>query len=67
MSFLVWHMLAILTIMIISFIIGYSVGEKNVISKEEDFEQVKTIFYKHKKWFSHVRTDYMMRMIAKEQ
>jgi hypothetical protein len=37
MSFLVWHMLAILTIMIISFIIGYSVGEKNVASKRRRF------------------------------
>ena len=38
-----------------------------LLAKEEDFEQVKTIFYKHKKWFPHVRTDYMRRMIAKEQ
>ena len=52
--------------MIISFIIGYSVGEKT-LAKEEDFEKVKTIFYKHKKWFPHVRTDYMRRMIAKNK
>jgi hypothetical protein len=37
MSFLIWHMLAILTIMAISFIIGYSVGEKNAISKRRRF------------------------------
>ena len=29
---------------------------------ESDFE----IFYLHKKWFPHVRTDYMKRMIAKK-
>ena len=38
-----------------------------LIAKEEDFEQIKSIFYKHKKWFPHVRTDYMKRMIAKQQ
>ncbi len=32
MSFITWHLLAILTIIIISFIIGYSVG-KNETSK----------------------------------
>ena len=37
MSFLVWHMIAILTIMAISFIIGYSVGEKNAVSKRRRF------------------------------
>ena len=30
-----------------------------------DFERVKEIFYLHKKWFPHIRTDYMKRMIAK--
>ena len=34
-------------------------------AKETDFESVKEIFYQHKKWF-HIRTDYMKRMIAKE-
>ena len=38
-----------------------------LLAGEKDFEQVKSIFYKHKKWFPHVRTDYMRRMIAKEQ
>jgi len=33
---------------------------------ESDFENVKEIFYLHKKWFPHVRTDYMKRMIAKK-
>ena len=31
-----------------------------------DFETVKEIFYLHKKWFPHIRTDYMKRMIAKK-
>ena len=31
-----------------------------------DFETVKEIFYSHKKWFPHIRTDYMKRMIAKK-
>ena len=34
-------------------------------AKIEDFETVKEIFYQHKKWFPHIRTDYMKRMIAK--
>ena len=33
---------------------------------ESDFEKVKEIFYLHKKWFPHIRTDYMRRMIAKK-
>ena len=33
---------------------------------KSDFEKVKEIFYLHKKWFPHVRTDYMKRMIAKK-
>ena len=35
-------------------------------AKETDIESVKEIFYQHKKWFPHIRTDYMKRMIAKE-
>ena len=35
-------------------------------AKETDFESVKEIFYQHRKWFPHIRTDYMKRMIAKE-
>tara|TARA_R100000008_G_C3565257_1_gene158762 strand:+ start:379 stop:816 length:438 start_codon:yes stop_codon:yes gene_type:complete len=34
-------------------------------AKIEDFEKVKGIFYQHKKWFPHIRTDYMRRMIDK--
>ena len=30
---------------------------------KSDFEKVKEIFYLHKKWFPHVRTDYLKRQI----
>ena len=33
-------------------------------AKETDFESVKEIFYQHKIWFPHIRTDYMKRQIA---
>ena len=33
-------------------------------AKENDFDTVKDIFYQHKQWFPHIRTDYMRRMIA---
>ena len=33
-------------------------------AKETDFEAVKEIFYQHKIWFPHIRTDYMKRQIA---
>ena len=38
-----------------------------IFAEEKDFDKVKEIFYSHKKWFPHVRTDYMMRMINKKQ
>ena len=38
-----------------------------ILATESDFESIKEIFYKHRKWFPHVRTDYMKRMIAKKQ
>ena len=34
-------------------------------AKETDFEAVKEIFYQHKEWFPHIRTDYKKREIAK--
>ena len=34
-------------------------------AQEHDFETVKEIFYQHKQWFPHIRTDYMRREIAK--
>ena len=33
-------------------------------AKENDFDEVKDIFYQHKQWFPHIRTDYMRREIA---
>ena len=33
-------------------------------ARDNDFDVVKDIFYQHKEWFPHVRTDYMRRMIA---
>ena len=38
-----------------------------ILAAPSDFEKIKSIFYKHKTWFPHVRTDYMMRMITKKQ
>ena len=32
-------------------------------AKENDFDAVKDIFYQHKEWFPHIRTDYMRREI----
>ena len=34
-------------------------------AKEHDFDVGKDIFYQHKQWFPHIRTDYMRREIAK--
>ena len=33
--------------------------------KITDFDVVKDIFYQHKQWFPHIRTDYIRREIAK--
>ena len=38
-----------------------------IFAQKKDFNKVKEIFYIHKKWFPHVRTDYMMRMIDRKQ
>ena len=38
-----------------------------ILAVPSDFEKVKSIFYSHKKWFPHVRTDYIKRMIDKKQ
>ena len=38
-----------------------------IFAVPSDFDKVKSIFYAHKKWFPHIRTDYMRRMIAKQQ
>ena len=34
-------------------------------AKDTDFDVVKDIFYQHKQWFPHIRTDYIRREIAK--
>ena len=34
-------------------------------AKITDFDVVKDIFYQHKQWFPHIRTDYIRREIAK--
>jgi|TARA_Y100001951_G_scaffold20774_1_gene15787 RimJ/RimL family protein N-acetyltransferase len=34
-------------------------------AREKDFDVVKDIFYQHKQFFPHIRTDYMRREIAK--
>jgi hypothetical protein len=36
------------------------------LAVDKDFDNIKEIFYKHKKWFPHIRTDYMKRMISKK-
>tara|TARA_B110000902_G_C13967545_1_gene459895 strand:+ start:49 stop:495 length:447 start_codon:yes stop_codon:yes gene_type:complete len=33
-------------------------------AKDTDFDVVKDIFYQHKQWFPHIRTDYIRREIA---
>ena len=33
-------------------------------AKDTDFKEIKDIFYQHKQWFPHIRTDYMRREIA---
>ena len=34
-------------------------------ARDTDFDFVKDIFYQHKQWFPHIRTDYIRREIAK--
>ena len=38
-----------------------------LLATKTDFEKVKETFYLHKKWFPHIRTDYMMRRIEANQ
>ena len=33
-------------------------------AKDTDFDVVKDIFYQHKQWFPHIRTDYIRREIG---
>ena len=48
MSFFIWHILAILTVMTVSYIIGYSVGHKNAVEKRnfKIIDRIKDIFRK---------------------
>ena len=46
MAFLVWHILAILTVMAGSFIIGYSIGKKDERVNYKLIDKVKNIFRK---------------------
>jgi len=32
-------------------------------AKDEDFDNIMEIVYSHKKWFGHIRTDYIRQMI----
>ena len=36
------------------------------LATENDYDEVKEIFHNNRKWFPHVRTDYMKRMISKK-
>ena len=38
-----------------------------IFAAPSDFEKIKEVFYKHRNWFPHVRTDYMKRMIDRSQ
>lgn len=46
MIFLTWHLIAILTIMAVSFLIGYSVGAKDQKSNYKIIDKIKDTFKK---------------------
>jgi len=46
MAFLTWHILAILTVMAISFLIGYSLGKKEDRRNYNYIDRLKDIFKK---------------------
>jgi hypothetical protein len=46
MAFLVWHILAILTVMAVSFLIGYSVGKKDEKFNYKFIDKIKNILRK---------------------
>ena len=46
MTFLIWHILAILTVMTGSFLIGYSVATKEDRKNFTTIEKIKNIFRK---------------------
>ena len=38
-----------------------------IFAAPSDFEKIKDVFYKHRKWFPHIRTDYIQRRIDRSQ
>jgi uncharacterized membrane protein len=46
MAFLTWHLIAILTVMIVSFLIGYSVGKKEDRRNYNYIDRLKNLFKK---------------------
>jgi len=46
MAFLTWHLIAILTVMAGSFLIGYSIGKKDEKSNYKFTDKIKNIFRK---------------------
>jgi hypothetical protein len=46
MAFLAWHIIAILTVMAVSFLIGYSVGKKQDRVNYNYIDRLKNIFKK---------------------
>ena len=38
-----------------------------IFAAPSDFDKIKQVFYNHKKWFPHIRTDYIQRRIDKSQ
>jgi hypothetical protein len=46
MTFLTWHLIAILTVMAASFLIGYSIGKKDEKVNYKFVDKLKNIFKK---------------------
>ena len=46
MTFLAWHIIAILTVMAVSFLIGYSLGKKEDRRNYNYIDRLKDIFKK---------------------
>jgi len=38
-----------------------------IFAASSDFDKIKQVFYNHKKWFPHIRTDYLQRRIDRSQ
>jgi hypothetical protein len=46
MAFLTWHLIAILTVMVVSFLIGYSVSKKEDRRNYNYIDRLKNLFKK---------------------